>query len=116
MQIGDHAVQRRLIGCGHLAVILLERQLILLRGSQTSLLGLDDGIVLLLLTARQLAPLIDCHGLVAGLELRHRVGGGGVQLGHIVGQLAQIAPEVTQIAGVEAVRVRLQLLDSLDGR
>ena len=115
LQIGDHAVQRRLIGCGNLAVILLKRQLILLRGSQTVRLRLDDGVVLLLLTARQLAPLIGRHSLVAGLQIIDLRLGGGIQLGHIVGQVAQIGAEVVQIAGVEAVRVRLQLLDGLDG-
>ena len=115
MQIGDHAVQRRLIGCGNLAVILLERQLILLRGSQTVRLRLDDGVVLLLLTARQLAPLIDRHGLVAGLELCHRVGRRGVQLGHVVGQLRQQAAELLQIDLVVIVGAALQLLDGLDG-
>ena len=115
MQIGDHVRQRRLIGCGNLAVILLERQLILLRGGQTVCLCLDDGVILLLLTARQLAPLIDRHGLVAGLELCHRVGRRGVQLGHVVGQLRQQAAELLQIDLVVIVGAALQLLDSLDG-
>ena len=112
LQIGDHVRQRRLIGCGNLAVILPERQLAGHGGGQ---LRVGDGVVLLLLTARQLAPLIDRHGLVAGLELRHRIGRRSVQLGHIVGQLAQQAAELRQIAGVEAVGAALQTLDGLDG-
>ena len=113
MQIGDHARQRRLIGCGHAAVVLPERQLAGRGGGQ---LRVGDGVVLLLLTARQLAPLIDRHGLVAALELRHRVGRRGVQLGHIVGQLRQQAAELLQIALVVIVGAALQLLDGLDGR
>ena len=112
LQIGDHVRQRRLIGCGHAAVILLERQL---AGRGRGQLCVGDGVVLLLLTARQLAPLIGRHGLVAGLELRHRIGRRSIQLGHIVGQLAQQAAELRQIAGVEAVGAALQTLDGLDG-
>ena len=115
MQIGDHAVQRRLIGCGNLAVILLERQLILLRGGQTVCLRLDDGVILLLLTARQLAPLIGRHGLVAGLELRHRIGRRSIQLGHVIGQLRQQTAELRQIGLVVTVGTALQPLDGLDG-
>ena len=113
LQIGDHVRQRRLIGCGNLAVILPERQL---AGHGRSQLRVGDGVVLLLLTARQLTPLIDRHGLIAGLELRHRVGRRSIQLGHIVGQLRQQAAELLQIEPVAVVGVVLQALDGLDGR
>ena len=112
LQIGDHVRQRRLIGCGHAAVVLPERQLAGHGGGQ---LRVGDGVVLLLLTARQLAPLIGRHGLVAGLELRHRIGRRSIQLGHIVGQLAQQAAELRQIALVVIVSAALQALDGLDG-
>ena len=112
LQIGDHVRQRRLIGCGHAAVVLPERQL---AGRGRGQFRAGDGVVLLLLAARQLAPLIDRHGLVAALELRHRVGSRGVQLGHIVGQLAQQAAELRQIALVVIVSAALQALDGLDG-
>ena len=113
LQIGDHVRQRRLISCGHAAVVLPERQLAGHGGGQ---LRLDDGIVLLLFTARQLAPLIDRHGLVAGLELRHRVGRRSIQLGHIIGQLRQQTAELRQIGLVVVVGTALQTLDGLDGR
>ena len=112
MQIGDHAVQRRLIGCGHAAVVLPERQLAGHGGGQ---LRVGDGVVLLLFTARQLAPLIDRHGLVAGLELRHRVGRRSIQLGHVIGQLRQQTAELRQIGLVVTVGTALQPLDGLDG-
>ena len=112
LQIGDHVRQRRLIGCGNLAVILPERQLAGHGGGQ---LRVGDGIVLLLLTARQLAPLIDRHGLVAGLELRHRIGRRSIQLGHVIGQLRQQTAELRQIGLVVAVGTALQTLDGLDG-
>ena len=112
LQIGDHTVQHRLIGCGDTAVILPERQLAGHSGGQ---FRVGDGVILLLLTARQLAPLIARHGLVAALELRHRVGRRGVQLGHIVGQLAQQAAELHQIGLVVTVGAALQTLDGLDG-
>ena len=112
LQIGDHVRQRRLIGCGHAAVVLPERQLAGHGGGQ---LRVGDGIVLLLFTARQLAPLIDRHGLVAGLELRHRIVRRSIQLGHIIGQLRQQTAELRQIGLVVTVGTALQTLDSLDG-
>ena len=112
LQIGDHVRQRRLIGCGNLAVILPERQLAGHGGGQ---LRVGDGVVLLLLTARQLAPLIGRHGLVAGLELRHRIGRRSIQLGHIIGQLRQQTAELRQIGLVVTVGTALQTLDGLDG-
>ena len=112
MQIGDHVRQRRLIGCGHAAVVLPERQLAGRGGGQ---LRVGDGVVLLLLTARQLAPLIGRHSLVAGLELRHRIGRRSIQFGHIIGQLRQQTAELRQIGLVVTVGAALQLLDSLDG-
>ena len=113
LQIGDHVRQRRLIGCGHAAVVLPERQLAGHGGGQ---LRVGDGIVLLLFTARQLAPLIDRHGLVAGLELRHRIVRRSIQLGHIIGQLRQQTAELHQIGLVVTVGTALQTLDGLDGR
>ena len=112
LQIGDHVRQRRLIGCGNLAVVLPERQLAGRGGGQ---LRVGDGVVLLLLTARQLTPLIDRHGLIAGLELRHRVGRRSIQLGHIIGQLRQQTAELRQIGLVVVVGTALQTLDGLDG-
>ena len=112
MQIGDHVRQRRLIGCGHAAVVLPERQLAGHGGGQ---LRVGDGVILLLLTARQLAPLIDRHGLVAGLELRHRIGRRSIQLGHVIGQLRQQTAELHQIGLVVTVGTALQTLDGLDG-
>ena len=113
LQIGDHVRQRRLIGCGNLAVILPERQL---AGHGRGQLRVGDGVVLLLLTARQLTPLIDRHGLIAGLELRHRIGRRSIQLGHIIGQLRQQTAELRQIGLVVTVGSALQTLDGLDGR
>ena len=113
LQIGDHVRQRRLIGCGHAAVVLPERQLAGRGGGQ---LRVGDGIVLFLLTARQLTPLIDRHGLIAGLELRHRIGRRSIQLGHIIGQLRQQTAELRQIGLVVTVGSALQTLDGLDGR
>ena len=112
LQIGDHVRQRRLIGCGHAAVVLPERQLAG-RGGRQFCVG--DGVVLLLLTARQLAPLIGRHSLIAGLELRHRIGSRGVQLAGIVGQLCQQTAELLQIGLVAVIGTALQFSDGLDG-
>ena len=117
LQIGDHAVQRRLIGSGDAAVkLLLEGQLALDGGGQAVGERLHHGVVLLLLLARQLAPLIDRHGLVAGFQVADLLLRRGVQLGHIVGQSVQQAAELLQIEPVAVVGTVLQPLDGLDGR
>ena len=116
LQIGDHAVQRRLIGSGDAAVkLLLEGQLALDGGGETVGQRLHHGVVLLLLLARQLAQLIARHGLVAGLQVFDLLLRRGVQFGHIVGQGVQQAAELLKIEPVAVVGTVLQLLDVLDG-
>ena len=116
LQIGDHAVQRRLIGSGDAAVkLLLEGQLALDGVGQTVGQRLHHGVVLLLLLAGQLAPLIARHGLIAGLQVFDLLLRRGVQLGHIIGQGVQQAAELLQIEPVAVVGAVLQQLDVLHG-
>ena len=116
LQIGDHAVQRRLIGCRDAAVeLLLEGQLALDGGGEAVGQRLHHGVVLLLLLAGQLAPLIARHGLIAGLQVFDLLLRRGVQLGHIIGQGVQQAAELLQIEPVAVVGAVLQQLDVLHG-
>ena len=116
LQIGDHPVQRRLIGRGDAAVkLLLEGQLAL--DSRREAVGqrLHHGVVLLLLLNRQLTLLIARHGLIAGLQVFDLLLRRGVQFGHIIGQGVQQAAELLQIEPVAVVGAVLQQLDVLHG-